>query len=91
MKEASYIRMLERPTDPHLLQIIGELFPAIEADDVRPPVWNARLTRGSDRSTHAPVRTSEEEVQDCLDHLDLRAWELICFPYCGKRQREMFK
>jgi hypothetical protein len=60
MNEPDDIRVFECPTDPHLLQVIGELFPTIEANDVRFALWNARFTRGSDRSTQATVRTPEE-------------------------------
>jgi hypothetical protein len=62
------VRALERPLDAHFLQIVGELFAAIQAHDVSLPIGHASPNYRRDRPRQAAVGTSEQQVEQRIDH-----------------------
>jgi len=53
--------------DPHIVQVVGELLPTIEADNIGVP-WPAGFAHPGERAREMAVGTAEQQIQKCIDH-----------------------
>src|ERR1035437_9797822 len=62
--------MVDYLPDAHFVQVVLELFAAIQANDVALAVRLARLADRRNGACKAAVSTTEQEVQQSIDHLE---------------------
>ena len=61
-------RILQRPADAHLLEIVGELFAAIEAHHIGRPLGDASFAHWRHRPCQAAMGAAEQKIENRINH-----------------------
>jgi hypothetical protein len=70
-QDAGFVRVVNRLPNPHQVKVIGELLPAVQADNIGCTFSTARFTHPGERTGKMAVGTPEQQIQQCVDHSNL--------------------